>query len=56
MSTALSDSDNADQVDPGGLPSGMRSFLGHILLLKPVGSGTNSMKDRFQTLVASQAN
>ena len=29
-STALSDSDNADRVDPGCLPSGMSSFLGHM--------------------------
>ena len=29
-STALSDSDNADQVDPGRLPSGMSAFLGHV--------------------------
>ena len=27
---ALSDSDNADQIDPGGLPSGIRSNLGHV--------------------------
>ena len=29
-STASSDSDNADVVDPGGLPGGMRSFLGQV--------------------------
>ena len=29
-STALSDLGNADQVDPGHFPSGMRSFLGHM--------------------------
>ena len=28
--TALGDSVNADRVDPGGLPSGKRSFLGHV--------------------------
>ena len=53
MSMALSNSNNADRVDPGSLPSGIRSFLGHvhiyerccteaeyrsgILSLKPVG-------------------
>ena len=50
-SMASSDSDNADRIDAGRLPSGMRSFQGHvhtrqcfidtdygsgILLLKPV--------------------
>ena len=30
MSMASSDLDNADLVDPGSLPSGMRSFLGHV--------------------------
>ena len=29
-STASSDSDNADPVDTGRLPSGRRSFLGHV--------------------------
>ena len=29
-SRASNNSDNADQVDPGCLPSGMRSFLGHV--------------------------
>ena len=28
--TALSDLDNADRVDPGSLPSGMKSILGHV--------------------------
>ena len=28
--TASSDSGNADRVDPARLPSGMRSFLGHV--------------------------
>ena len=28
--TASSDSGNADRVDPASLPSGMRSFLGHV--------------------------
>ena len=30
MSTASINSDNEDQVDAGSLPSGMRSFLGHV--------------------------
>ena len=30
VSTPSSDSDNVDRVDPGSLPSGMRSFLGHV--------------------------
>ena len=30
MSMALSDLDNAVRVDPRDLPSGMRSFLGHV--------------------------
>ena len=29
-SMASSNSDKADRVDPGSLPSGMRSFLGHV--------------------------
>ena len=29
-SRASSDSDNADRIDLGSLPSGMRAFLGHV--------------------------
>ena len=49
VSTVLNDSDNA--VDPGRLPSGMRSFLSHvhICILKycaeaDYGSGVSSLK------------
>ena len=75
-SMALSDSDNADRVDPGHLPIGMRSFLGHVHTyqsaslkqnmdlayylsnqsVRSLFSSTKLTKDRFQTLVVTQAN